>query len=88
MRTKLDIEARVANQHESDGSSAMTMSKAKWIALFVMLAVAIFVAMKLRRFLQVDACLDGGGCWVHGEERCEESDQEACTQSGLEVDSR
>jgi len=26
-------------------------------------------------------CLDQGGCWVYGEERCEHSDQTACDRS-------
>jgi hypothetical protein len=30
---------------------------------------------------QIDKCLDHGGCWVYGEERCEQTDQDACDRS-------
>jgi hypothetical protein len=56
----------------------------KWIAIAVVAIAACYVAWRVSRWWRLDQCLDQGGCWVNGEERCEHVNQAACDRSMLE----
>jgi hypothetical protein len=47
-----------------------------WISLAV--GAAFWAGPSAAGFIEVDRCLDAGGCWNRGAFRCEFSSQEAC----------
>lgn len=64
-------------------SNVPTMSPRR-IVLFASLLLALGTIVwgpRLRVFWLQDKCLDAGGCWVFGENRCEFHDQASCERS-------
>ena len=55
-------------------------------ASIVAMAAALAIWAATSTWWQVDRCLDRGGCWVYGEERCEWHDQAACDASKTQGD--
>jgi hypothetical protein len=44
----------------------------------ILIGCAFLLYMK-RNFLEVDKCIDAGGCWNHSDNQCELNDQCKCT---------
>ncbi|MDD9941265.1 MAG: DUF4253 domain-containing protein [Myxococcales bacterium] len=55
-------------------------------AAVVAMVAALAIWASTSTWWRVDRCLDRGGCWVYGEERCEWHDQAACDGSKATLD--
>jgi hypothetical protein len=61
----------------------MSVGKRTWFipfALAAAAALAVAAAPAAREWFAVDACLDGGGCWVRSSSRCEYTTQADCSR--------
>jgi hypothetical protein len=73
----------------SSPSKNVTAMSPRRVILLASLLLALGVVVwgpRLRVFWLQDKCLDAGGCWVFGENRCEFHDQSSCTSSRAVAD--
>ena len=67
----------------------MILKLSNWITLIlVLLAVAGCVRFCNSEFMQIDACLDHGGCWDYHRHRCEMKDNGYCIRTSEDCTER
>jgi hypothetical protein len=49
----------------------MTRNALSIVIVATLMVVCIVLALKTKRWMQIDSCLDGGGKWNYREHKCE-----------------
>ena len=55
-----------------------------WGLIFVLYISTDFPEISFKEFLEIDACIDGGGCWDYNHHRCETKDYGFCYKDETE----